>query len=238
MTSPILKLHQVNKTFDGHNALSNMELELAPGDIYALFGPNGAGKTTTINLILGFLKPDSGTISVEGFSPYQQPQHARRHTAYLPESVALHPQLNGIENLKYFSLLAGIKLTKEKCEDLLNQAGLNASAHTRAAREYSKGMRQKVAIAIALAKDAKLLLLDEPTSGLDPSAANDFFRTLSTIAKQGMAILMTTHDFWRIQETATRIGILQGGSLQEINDPRNVDIHKLEAIYAESVVAS
>jgi ABC-2 type transport system ATP-binding protein len=138
------------------------------GRILGLLGGNGAGKTTTLNLILGFLQPDSGTITVTG------------ETAYIPENVALYPELSGLENLRAFAALAGRDLSTQEGENLLARVKLPAEAMSRRLASYSKGMRQRVAIAIALARQAQVFLLDEPTTGLDPAAVQD----LATLLRQ------------------------------------------------------
>jgi ABC-2 type transport system ATP-binding protein len=234
---PILDMRQVTKSFRNARALDNFTLTLRAGDVYALLGPNGAGKTTTINLILGFLAPDSGEIRVEGRSVRDEPLLSRSRIAYLPEMVALYPALSGIENLRYFALLAGKELDDATCRHLLSDAGLQANAHERRAADYSKGMRQKVGVAIAKAKDAALLLLDEPTSGLDPSASTDFYAMVRELAGRGMAVLMTTHDLWRVHEAANRIGILRAGVLTDEIEAKTITATALEERYVRRQAA-
>lgn len=228
---PVLAMQGVCRRFGPQVALDGLCLTLHAGDVYALLAPNGAGKTTTINLILGFLAPDAGTIAVCGQPAGAAEPHARGAVAYLPELVALYPELSGIENLRYFSLLASLELDDARLRALLAQAGLPAAAHGRAARTYSKGMRQKVGIAIALARQARLLLLDEPTSGLDPLAAADLSASLRAAAGGGMAILMATHDLYRIKEVATRVGVMHGGRIVRELDPDATDAGMREQLY-------
>lgn len=233
MTVPLLEIKDLHVRFSGTSepALNGLSLTVGAGEIYALFGPNGAGKTTAINTILGLLPPHRGEVLVAGSSVAAAPLAARARIAYLPESVSLYPLLNGIENLRYFLLLAGRGLSDTDCRDLLLEAGLPEAAHSRRSREYSKGMRQKVAVAVALARQAQLLLLDEPTSGLDPNAAAELARLLRASAERGMAVLMATHDIWRVNETATRMGILHGGRLVGEVDPKNFATAELEQRY-------
>lgn len=233
----MLEIRNVTKTYKSNTAVNKLNLTLQRGDVYALLGPNGAGKTTTINMILGFVTPDSGDIILDGTSVVSSPTQTRARIAYLPESVSLYPMLTGIENLQYFALLAGKKLDEGICRKLLTDAGLQKEAHDRRASGYSKGMRQKVGVAVAKAKDAVLLLLDEPTSGLDPSASVEFYLMLRQLASTGLAVLMATHDLWRVDQAATRIGILRSGVLTDEIEPKNVDAAALQEIYVKRLAA-
>ncbi|WP_339348548.1 ABC transporter ATP-binding protein [uncultured Sphingomonas sp.] len=232
-----LHLDGVSLAFGGHRALDALSLTLAPGEVYALLGPNGAGKTTTINLILGFLAPDSGAIAVDGVDAVADPLAARARTAYLPETVMLHPALTAIENLRYFTLLAGRRIDAARARALLTDAGLQGEAHGRRAGGFSKGMRQKVGVAIALAKEARLLLLDEPTSGLDASAANDLSTTIRAASARGIAVLMTTHDLFRVHDVAGRLGILRDGRLIDERATASLDPAALERLYLAALAA-
>lgn len=229
----ILELDRVTKRFGERTAVDDLSLRIGAGEIYALLGPNGAGKTTTLNMILGFLAPDAGEVSVDGFDVARDLMRARAAIAYLPETVMLNPTLSGIENLRYFALLCGRRVDASTARELLSSAGLQADAHARRTEGYSKGMRQKVGLAIALAKDARLLLLDEPTSGLDASASNDFTRVIRIASSRGMAVLMATHDLYRVADAADRIGILHGGRLRLERDVDGLCAASLESLYLE-----
>jgi ABC-2 type transport system ATP-binding protein len=149
----------------------------------------------------------------------------------------LYPNLTGLENLDYFSQLAGFKHEKGELLMCLETAGLDETNSKRRVSEYSKGMRQKVGIAIALAKKAKALFLDEPTSGLDPKASNDFTNLLLELKKDGVAVLMATHDIFRAKDVATRIGIMKDGCLVNILDNSRDVLHakEIEDIYLQTV---
>ena len=232
-----LQLNSVSIAFNGHRAVDDLSLGLEPGEVYALLGPNGAGKTTTLNMILGFLKPDSGSIHVDGIDAVADPLGARARIAYLPETVMLHPALTAVENLTYFALLAGRKIDASAAQGLLSDAGLQGDAHERRAASFSKGMRQKVGVAIALAKEARLLLLDEPTSGLDASAANDLSEVIRGASARGLAVLMATHDLFRVKDVARRLGILRAGKLVEERDAASLGPVELEQLYLERLAA-
>lgn len=232
-----LSIDRVEKRFGARSALSGLNLTLREGEVYALLGPNGAGKTTTINLILGFIEPDAGRVSVCGVDTHLQTVNARALIAYIPEQVALYPALSGLENLRYFTTLAGLSLDESRRRQLLIDAGLAEEAHQRKASSYSKGMRQKVGIAIAIARQAKLLLLDEPTSGLDPKASAEFSAVVRNAARRGTAVLMATHDLYRIKEVADRVGVLHNGRIHVEIDPATVDHVTLERLYIEQLEA-
>jgi ABC-2 type transport system ATP-binding protein len=233
----VLSMTGVQKRFGARVALERLDLTLPAGQVFALLGPNGAGKTTTINLILGFLKADGGRVEVCGVDAALEPLRARQHIAYIPEQVALYPAMSGIDNLRYFTTLAGLTLDAGQFRALLTEAGLPEEAQGRRAGSYSKGMRQKVGIAIAMARSAKLLLLDEPTSGLDPSASAEFSRVVRAAAARGTAVLMATHDLYRIKELADRVGVLHRGQIVEDIDPAALDHVALEQLYMERLSA-
>lgn len=235
MSSPVLSLSDVAVSFGEAPALSSLSLQVGEGEVYALLGPNGAGKTTTLNLILGFLKPDTGTILVDDVDAAANPIGARAKLAYLPETVMLHPALNAVENLQYFALLAGRKVAPGTARTLLQEAGLQEEAHDRHASGFSKGMRQKVGVAIALAKEARLLLLDEPTSGLDAGAANDLSDLIRAASARGTAVLMATHDLFRVKDVAHRLGILRAGHLVDERSVSSFGAADLERLYMDAL---
>ena len=139
--------------------------------------------------------------------------------------------LSGLENLDYFSKLAGLNYKPDELSEFLTTCGLDSIAHKKYISEYSKGMRQKVGIAIAYAKNAKVYLLDEPASGLDPLASNELSGLLKTLASNGAAILMASHDIFRVRETCNRIGILKQGKLVKEIHSSDVTSSELESIY-------
>ena len=147
----------------------------------------------------------------------------------------LYPNLTGLENLEYFSSLAGFDYSKTELSELLSTAGLQSQAFEQRLSGYSKGMRQNVGIAIAVAKKAKVLLLDEPTSGLDPKASNEFSEILKNLAAKGTAILMATHDIFRAREIASRIGIMKQGNLESVIDASSISANELEDLYLKTV---
>lgn len=231
----MLQAKNLTKHYGEQTALNNLTLTIHEGEIFALLGQNGAGKTTTINCFLGFIQPSGGSASINGVSVAENALETKKYLAYIPETVMLYPNLTGIENLEFFSSLAGFNYGEEQLSGFLSKAGLQAAAHNQRVGGYSKGMRQKVGIAIAIAKKAKALLLDEPTSGLDPKASNEFSEILRELAKNGTAILMATHDIFRAKEVAHRIGIMKEGTLVSVMEAKDISANELEALYLQTV---
>ena len=232
--SPALVAKSLSKTFGDNRALDNLNLSVDPGEIYCMLGANGAGKTTTINLFLNFLEPSQGVALVSGIDVSQKPQEARAKVTYLPEQVALYPELTGLENLSYLLALSPQhKSPKQQLADFLDEAGLAPEHHHRRVGGYSKGMRQKVGIALAIAKSSEVLLLDEPTSGLDPSSANEFSEILLQLAHQGAAIFMVTHDLFRVKQLSQRVGIMKKGVLVEERLTAELEATELEQLYLQ-----
>lgn len=228
----MLQTIDLRKTFDGVVALEGLNISVNPGETLCLLGANGAGKTTTINLFLGFLEPTSGEALVNGRNVAASPVETKRDIAYIPEQVALYPALTGLENLKYFAALAGHdQYSSDELYDFIGRAGLTRAQADRPVEGYSKGMRQKIGVATALAKKANAFLLDEPLSGLDPSAANEFALLANELRENGAAILMATHDIFRATELASRIGIMKAGHLVEELDPKSLHSKEIESIY-------
>ncbi len=230
----VLEARGLVKHYGPHVALRGLDLAVDAGEVFCLLGANGAGKTTTIQLFLGFIQPTAGSALIKGAEVRADPIAARRHLAYIPENVMLYPTLSGLENLEYFTTLAGVHDTSaERLRGILDRAGLPADAVERPVGTYSKGMRQKVGIAMAIARRAELLLLDEPTSGLDPKASNEFSQLVSSLREDGVAVLMATHDLFRSREVGTHIGIMKRGALVARLDASAVSHTDLERIYLE-----
>jgi ABC-2 type transport system ATP-binding protein len=197
----------------GRRIVDGLSLTLAPGDVYALLGGNGAGKSTTLFATLGLLPRSGGRIAVAGHDPAAAPDAVRAACAYLPENVALYPAFTARENVGYFLDLAGSPRSRAEVEEAFAAVKLDAGAWDRPVSGFSKGMRQKTAIALALLRRTPLLLLDEPTSGLDPAATRDFHALVGGVAARGVAVLMVTHDLFGAADVAGRIGLLAGGRL-------------------------
>lgn len=231
---PLLQAVDLRKSYNGHLALKGLNLSILPGEIYCLLGANGAGKSTTINLFLDFIKPTSGKALINGLNVQEHSIETKKTIAYIPEIVMLYRNLTGMENLRYFSDLAGhSEYSDHELYAFLEKAGLPDHAINKRVGGYSKGMRQKVGIAIAIAKKAKVLLLDEPTSGLDPKASNEFSELLLQLSAEGVSILMATHDLFRAKETGDRVGIMKHGILVDDLHTDDIGHADLEALYLQ-----
>lgn len=229
----VLEAIALCKNYQEKTALQSLNLQLAKGEIFSLLGPNGAGKSTTINLFLGFISPTSGKALINGTDVAADPVGVKKYLAYIPEQVMLYQNLSGLENLSLLSSLAGFNYSKEELSHYLQRAGLQQDALNQRVGAYSKGMRQKVGIAAAIAKEAKVLLLDEPTSGLDPKASNEFSELLVQLSNSGTAIFMATHDIFRAREVSTRIGIMKSGKLIDMLDGKKSNAGEIEKLYLD-----
>lgn len=203
-----LTVRNVTKQFSGQTAVNDVSFSLEPGERVALLGHNGAGKTTLFKMILGFLKRDRGEIEVLGDLPGSD--GARKHMAYLPESVAFSNVLRGREVLAFYARLKGV--AQAEVGPLLERVGLAEAANRRVAT-YSKGMRQRLGLAQALIGQPKLVLLDEPTSGLDPISRQNVYDLIAEIAGQGTSVLMSSHALTELAPRTDRILILSEGTL-------------------------
>ena len=233
----MLQATKLTKSYGDIEALKGLDMTVEGGDIYCLLGANGAGKTTTISLFLNFIRPDGGTATVCGLDVTEQPLETKKLLAYIPEQVMLYGNLTALENLRYFSQLGGHDYSQEEYRDFLRRVGLEEETVDRRVKTYSKGMRQKVGVAIALAKQARALLLDEPTAGLDPKASNEFSELLLKLKSDGAAILIATHDLFRAKETGTRIGIMKEGRLVDELSTGEVSHADVEKIYLQHMHA-
>ena len=230
-----LQTTNLTKKYGEQVALNNLNLTVNKGEIFCLLGQNGAGKTTTINLFLGFTNASSGEAKINGVTVKPNDTATKKFVAYIPEVVQLYGNLDGIENLDFFSRLAGFKYSKEMLIGFLSKAGLQSEAHQKRLSTYSKGMRQKVGIAIALAKNADVILMDEPTSGLDPKATAEFTKICKELAADGKTIFMATHDIFNAVNVGTRIGIMKEGALVHTLNTSDITASELQKLYLETI---
>lgn len=225
----MLVANQLSKYFGKQLVLDKLNFTVEPGQALCLLGANGAGKTTCINIFLGLIPPSSGSASVNGIN-VQHSVAATQDIFYLPENVALYESLNALENLQYLCSLSKLGKSEHELHDALEQVGLDPVHYKKQLAHYSKGMRQKVAIAFAILKDAKALLLDEPTSGLDPVATRDFIQLIQRLKTKGAAVLMVTHDLYCADVLADTIYIMaQGKVLKQFQNAG--DLHQIEQLY-------
>ncbi|TRX59185.1 ABC transporter ATP-binding protein [Fulvivirga sp. M361] len=230
----MLEAINLSKKYGGKDALVNLNLTIDPGEIFCLLGANGAGKTTTINIFLGLIGPTSGKALING-TEVTEKKVTNQLIAYIPEVVQLYGNMNGLENLEFFSRLSGYKHSKSELTALLHKSGLKEEDHQKKLSYYSKGMRQKVGIAIALSKKAKVIFMDEPTSGLDPKATDEFTSICKELASENTSILMATHDIFNAVNVGSRIGIMKEGKLVHSTDTTNINANELQDLYLKTI---
>jgi ABC-2 type transport system ATP-binding protein len=213
----VIEAVQLTKIFNGVTAVDGLDLTIKPGEVFCLLGANGAGKTTTINLFLNFIQPASGEARISGMNVVRHPVETKQRLAYIPEQVTLYRNLTGIENLRFFSRLAKADVdSDQELLAVLRQCGLTEEQVRRRVGTYSKGMRQKIGIAMTVAKKAEALLLDEPTSGLDPIGIREMKDMILRLRDQGKTIVMSSHQLGDVEDVCDRIAILHQGELKEL----------------------
>lgn len=212
-SSPALVLHQLCKNF-GRPAVDHLNLQVRRGELYALLGPNGAGKTTTLRMVAGLMQPDSGSIQVLGIDLAQDASAAKKKLAYLPDDALLYNRLKPFEYLEFVAGLWGIdaESANSKAQELLDWLDLTKHADE-LIEGFSRGMKQKLALAGALIHEPELIILDEPLTGLDAAAARQVKDVLLTHVKNGGTVILTTHILEVAERLAERIGIIQHGKL-------------------------
>ncbi|MFB0518769.1 MAG: ABC transporter ATP-binding protein [Acidobacteriota bacterium] len=219
---------------DGLLAVDELNLKVECGEIFCLLGANGAGKTTVINLFLNFIEPTSGTAKINNIDVTKDPLKAKKYVSYVSENVMLYGNFTARQNLDFFTKLGGRKeMTREDYYQIMRQVGLEERAFEQRLKHFSKGMRQKLGIAIAISKNAPAILLDEPTVGLDPKAGAEFLDILRQLKDENRAIFMSTHDIFRAKDIADRVGIMKTGRLVGIMTREELEKENLEKLYLE-----
>ncbi len=210
----LLAVQEISKSFGALRAAQAVTFEIKAGEIYGLLGPNGAGKTTSISMISGLLRPDSGRVIVSGADVWTDPQGAKVLMGVAPQELAIYEELSARENLEFWGQVAGLKRAEAKARaaELLERLAL-ADRAKEPIRTYSGGMKRRINIGCALLHRPRLLLLDEPTVGIDPQARSNILELVRTLAREGAAILYTTHYLEEAEHLCDRIGIIDHGQL-------------------------
>ncbi|MCO4250667.1 ABC transporter ATP-binding protein [Pseudarthrobacter raffinosi] len=210
-TEPVIDATLLVKTFGRTRALDNLDLRVGPGEVHGFLGPNGAGKSTTLRVLLGLIRPTSGTARVFGLDPWRDPVRAHRDVAYVPGDVSLWPNLSGGEVI---DLLTGLRGGSDERlrRELIDEFEFDPR---RKARTYSKGNRQKVALIAAFARPARLYLLDEPSAGLDPVMDSVFRRQVRRVSADGATVLLSSHILSEVEQLCGRVTIIRSGRAVE-----------------------
>jgi len=208
-----LEIRGLRKHFD-RPAVDGLDLVVRPGEIYALLGPNGAGKTTALRMVAGLLRPDAGSISILGIDVLRDPVAAKQVTAWISDEPMIYDKLTPFEYLEFVAGLWGIEAiaAERSARHLLRWLGLLDQAHERCER-FSKGMRQKVALAGALVHDPRVIILDEPLTGLDAASSRQVKNVLRERVVAGGTVILTTHILEVAERMADRIGVIAAGRL-------------------------
>lgn len=233
----MLNIESLRKIYeDGTVGVDGLDLQVQPGEVFVLLGANGAGKTSTIMLILGFTEPTAGKVEIDSIDVQKDPLEAKKHVAYVSENVTLYGNFTARQNLDFFTRLTGrTDVSDEEYLAVLKRIGLDENAFKRRVSGFSKGMRQRLGIAIAILKKAKMIVMDEPTSGLDPKGAAEFLELVRDLRKDGHGILMSTHDIFRAKIIADRVGIMKRGKIVQILNRAELDRLDLEQVYLENM---
>ncbi|WP_155360214.1 ABC transporter ATP-binding protein [Acrocarpospora macrocephala] len=209
-----LNCENLSKKYGDVVAVADVGFTIAPGEAYGLLGPNGAGKTTTISMLVGLLKPDTGTVVVGGTDLATDPMAAKAKIGYVPQEIALYPDLTGRENLRFFGRLFGLprKELRGRIDEVLDLVGLADRADAKL-DTYSGGMKRRINIGAALLHRPELLILDEPTVGVDPQSRKAILDGVERLVADGMALLYTSHYMEEVERICHRVAIIDHGAI-------------------------
>ncbi|MFB6198372.1 MAG: ATP-binding cassette domain-containing protein [Halobacteriaceae archaeon] len=209
MGTPAIDLNGVSKQFGPITALQDLDLTVRSGEVYGFLGPNGAGKSTTINILLDFVRPTSGNAEVLGLDARQESLRIREQTGVLPENFAVYGRLTGRQHVEFAADSKDVEVDPDKLLDRVNIL----EAAERKAGGYSKGMKQRLALAMALVGEPELLVLDEPSTGLDPNGAREMREIILEERDRGTTIFFSSHILEQVEAVCDRVGILRRGEL-------------------------
>jgi ABC-2 type transport system ATP-binding protein len=207
----LLRAESLTKDYDGTRVVDSVDIEVRGGEIFGFLGPNGAGKTTTINMMVGLIEPTSGRCLIKGIDAIRKPIEAKRIIGYLPDGIGFYGHLNAKQNLTYLSKFYDIKDAGRRIDELIKYVGLGGVKVP--VGKYSRGMRQRLGLALALVNDPEVIFMDEPTNGLDPEGVILFRKIAREQAANGKAIVLSTHALGEVGQLCTAFGIIQKGKL-------------------------
>jgi ABC-2 type transport system ATP-binding protein len=212
--APVMSCQGLRKAFGDRVVVDDVGFRIARGETFGLLGPNGAGKTTTISMVMGLLSRDAGNIEIDGRPLDDDPLGARAVLGYVPQELAVYPDLTGGENLRFFARLYGLagQALTERVDAALDAVGLADRAGD-LVEDYSGGMKRRLNIAVGLLNRPRLLILDEPTVGVDPQSRNAILESVESLGAEGMGVLYTTHYMEEAERLCDRLAIMDGGRM-------------------------
>ncbi len=212
---PLIRTVGLTKEYGSKKAVSDLNLEIYPGEIFGLLGPNGAGKTTTTLMLLGLTEPAAGQAWIDEMDCTRDTIDVKKITGYMPDNVGFYGDMTGRENLRFTGRLNGLAedVIEARCEELLERVGMTYAADQKTGT-YSRGMRQRLGVADVLMKDPKVIIMDEPTLGIDPEGMRELMQLIQDLAKKdGRTILISSHQLYQIQQICDRVGLFVDGEL-------------------------
>ena len=227
----MVETKDLTKIYDGTTAVDNLNLHIEEGDLFGFLGPNGAGKTTTILMLLGLTEPTSGSVYVAGHNSTREPLKVKSISGYVPEKVGFYENLTAAYNLAYIARLNNLpeEIVKKRVSETLDIVGLADKAE-QVVGEFSKGMKQRLALADILIKTPRIAILDEPTSGIDPEGINQLLDLIAEIARERkMTVIMSSHQLHQVQRICNQIGIMVQGQLLVKGSPDQLGKDSLDS---------
>ena len=223
----MIKVTNLNQSFGNKNVLDSINIDIHPNEICALVGRNGAGKSTFINSLLGLLPVKQGEIVINGIAVNKKNEEWKRAIAYLPEKFMLYPMLTGLENMNFFAEAVSKTPNHERIQQVLKSVSLWDDRNEQV-KKYSKGMLQRLGLAITLYQDSSLLILDEPTSGIDPLGRKEILEVLGSL--QDKTILLSSHHLDEIKQICTHVAYLENGKMEKYTVEAFLQTHNLGGI--------
>jgi ABC-2 type transport system ATP-binding protein len=220
---PLVEVKSLCKTYGDIRAVDDITFDILEGEVFGLLGPNGAGKSTTINVLCTYTEPTSGKVSIDGHSVTAEPDAVKRAIGVVPQEIALYPDLNAVENLRFFGRMLDVpedRLSARSAE-LLELVGLKEQAH-RPVEQYSGGMKRRLNLAAGLLSEPRFLMLDEPTVGVDPQSRNAIFENIQKLNRQGLTVLYTTHYMEEAELLCHRVAIMDQGRIMALDTPQHL----------------
>jgi ABC-2 type transport system ATP-binding protein len=223
MDEPIVAVEGLVKRYGDVVAVDDISFDIRQGEIFGLLGPNGAGKTTTINVLCTYTEPTAGQVAVVGHSVSAEPEAVKRAIGVVPQDISLYPDLNAVENLRFFGRMYDVPKAKleQRTGELLQLVGLADHARRRV-EHYSGGMKRRLNLAVGLLSEPRFLMLDEPTVGVDPQSRNAIFENIQALNQQGLTILYTTHYMEEAELLCQRVAIMDEGRIIALDTPHNL----------------